>query len=42
MVVGFISLNPDKGEYVIRFVSNLRQVGGLLWGPPPIKLTATI
>jgi len=32
-------------HYVIKFVSNLRQVGGflrILWFPPPIKLTATI
>ena len=31
--------------YVIKFVSDLRQVGGflrVLWFPPPIKLTATI
>ena len=32
-------------HYVIKFVSNLRQVGGflrVLWFPPPIKLTAMI
>jgi hypothetical protein len=32
-------------HYVIKFVSHLRQVSGLLWVirfPPPIKLTATI
>ena len=32
-------------HYVIKFVSDLRKVGGLLWVllfPPPIKLTATI
>jgi len=32
-------------QYVIKFVSNLRQVGGflwVLWFPPPIKLAATI
>ena len=32
-------------HYVIKFVSDLQQVGGflwLLWFPPPIKLTATI
>ena len=32
-------------HFVIKFVSDLRQVGGffrLLWFPPPIKLTATI
>ena len=29
-------------HYVIKFVSNLRQVGGFLWFSPSIKLTATI
>ena len=32
-------------HYVIRLVSDLRQVSGFLWAfqfPPPIKLTATI
>jgi hypothetical protein len=32
-------------HYVIKFVSDLRQVGGFLWVlrfPSPIKLTATI
>jgi hypothetical protein len=32
-------------HYVIKFVSDLRQIGGFLWVlqfPPPIKLTATI
>jgi hypothetical protein len=32
-------------NYVIKFVSDLRRVGGFLWVlriPPPIKLTATI
>jgi hypothetical protein len=46
-----VSLNPAHGEvcliqhYVIKFVSDLRQVGCLLQVlrfPPPIKLTATI
>ena len=46
-----VSSNPVHGEvysiqhYVIKFVSNLRQVGGFLripGFPPPIKLTATI
>ena len=46
-----VSLNPDHGEvysiqhYVIKFVSDLRQVCGflrVLQFPPPIKLTATI
>ena len=57
MVVGFtttctvVSLNPTNSEvysiqhYVIKFVSDLRQVGGFLQVlrfPPTIKLTATI
>ena len=32
-------------HYVIKFVNNLRQVGGFLWVlrlPPPIKLTGSI
>ena len=46
-----VSLNPAHGEvysiqhYVIKFVSDLWQVGGFLrvtWFPPPIKLTTTI
>jgi hypothetical protein len=46
-----VSLNPVHGEvywirhYVIKFVSDLRQVSGflqVLQFPPPIKLTATI
>jgi len=46
-----VSLNLDQGEvyilqhYLIKFVSDLRQVGGFLQVlrfPPPIKLTATI
>jgi hypothetical protein len=45
-----VSSNLDQGEvynkyYVIKFVSDLQQVGGFLWVlrfPPPIKLTATI
>jgi len=46
-----VSWNPVYGEvytiqhYVIKFVSDLRQVGGFLRFlrfPPPIKLTATI
>jgi hypothetical protein len=45
------SSNPVHGEvysiqhYVIKFVSDLRQVGGflrILLFPPPIKLTTTI
>jgi len=43
-----VSLNPVYGElysiqhYVIKFVSNLRQVDGFLLFPRPLKLTATI
>jgi hypothetical protein len=46
-----VSLNPTDGKvypmqlYVIKFFSDLRQVGGfhrVLRFPPPIKLTATI
>jgi hypothetical protein len=43
-----VSSNPVHGEvysiqhYVIKFVSDLRQVGGFLQFPPPIKLTTTI
>ena len=46
-----VSSNPGNGEvypiqyYVIKFVSDLEQIGsflGVLWFPPPIKLTATI
>ena len=46
-----VSLNPLRGEvysiqsYVIKFVSDLRQVGDflcVLQFPPPMKLTATI
>jgi hypothetical protein len=46
-----VSSNPAQGEvysiqhYVIKFVRDLRQVGGVLRVfriPPPIKLTATI
>jgi hypothetical protein len=43
-----VSSNPAYGEvysiqhYVIKFVSDLRQIGGFLWFPPLIKLTATI
>jgi hypothetical protein len=42
-----VSSNPFIAiqHYVIKFVSDLRQVGGflwVLWFPPPIKLTATI
>ena len=42
-----VSSNPTRviQDYVIKFVSDLRQVGGFLRVlpfPPPIKLTATI
>jgi hypothetical protein len=46
-----VSLNPAHGkvysiqDYVIKFVSDLQQVGGFflaLCFPPPIKLTTTI
>jgi hypothetical protein len=46
-----VSSNPAHGEvysiqhFVIKFASDLRQVGGFLWVlriPPPIKLVATI
>ena len=32
----------EKQHYVIKCVSEFLQVGGFLWSPPPIKLTATI
>ena len=44
-----VSSNPTHDEvysiqlYLIKFVSDLRQVGGflrVLWFPPPMKLTA--
>ena len=46
-----VSANPAHGEmyfiqhYVIKFASDLQQIGGFLRvprSPPPIKLTATI
>ena len=43
-----VSANPANDEmysiqhYVIKFVSNMRQVGGFLWFPPSKKPTATI
>ena len=43
-----VSLNPAHSKvysiqhYVIKFVSDLRQVSGFLRFPPPIKVTATI
>ena len=43
-----MSSKPTEDElysiqyYVIKFATDLRQVGGFLRFPPPIKLTATI
>jgi hypothetical protein len=43
-----MSSNPVHGEvyliqhYVIKFVSDLRQVGGFLRFPPPLKMTTMI
>ena len=51
ITINVVSLNPTHGEgysvryYVIKFVSDLWQIYGLLQVPqfpPPIKLTATI
>ena len=43
IITEVVSSNPVPGKvYVIKFVSDLRQVGGFLQFPPPIKLTATI
>jgi hypothetical protein len=50
ITTNFVSLNPVHGEvylihYVLKFVSDLWQVGGflhVLWYPPPVKLIATI
>ena len=51
IITKVVSSNPAYGEvyliqhYVIKFVNDLRQVGGFLCVfrfPPPIKLTATI
>ena len=51
IITKVLSTNPVHGEvcliphYVIKFVSDLRQVGGflrILRCPPPKKLTATI
>jgi hypothetical protein len=46
-VVGFTTTYAisEYHHYEIKFVSDLRQIGGFLqvfWFPPPIKLTATI
>ena len=46
-VVGFtttykISVYHSIQHYAINFISDLRQVGGFLRFPPPIKLTATM
>jgi hypothetical protein len=43
-----VSSNPTHGEvyviqhYVIKFVSDMRQVSGVLRFPPPIQLSTTI
>jgi hypothetical protein len=51
ITTNFVSSNPTHGEvylkqhYVIKFVSDLWQVGGffrILWFPPLIKLIFTI
>ena len=51
MTINVVGSNPADGEvysiqrYVIKFVSDLRQVGGFIRAlrfPPPIKLTAMI
>jgi hypothetical protein len=51
ITTNIMSSNPVHGEvysiqhYVIKFISDLRQVGDFLWVlrfPPTIKLTATI
>ena len=48
MTTNVVSSNPAHGvvysiqHYVIKFVSDLRQVGGFLRFPPPVKLTAMI
>jgi hypothetical protein len=52
ITTNIVSLNPARGKvylmiqhYVIKLVSDLRQVGGVLqvpWFPPPIKLTTTM
>ena len=48
ITTNFVRSYPAHGEvywiqhYVIKFVSDLRQVGGFLPFPIPIKLTATV
>ena len=47
IITNIVSSKPTKAiqHYVIKIVSDLRQVGGFLWVlrfPPQIKLTATI
>ena len=48
IITNVVSSNPVHGEvysiqlYVIKFVSDLRQVSGFLWFSPQIKLTAMI
>ena len=48
LISNALNSDPIHGEmysiqhYVLKFVSDLPQVGGFLGFPPPIKLTATI
>ena len=48
ITINVVSSNPAHGEvysiqhYVIKFVSDLRQVNGFLRFPPLVKLTAMI
>ena len=47
IITNVVSSNPTQAiqHYVIKFVNDLRQVGGflrVLWFPLPIKLTAMI
>jgi len=45
MITNIVNYNPAHGEmysiqqYVIKFISDLRQVDGFFQFPPPIKLT---
>ena len=47
-MTNIVSSNPAHSEeysmlhQVIKFVSDLRLVGGFLWFPPPLEMTATI
>jgi hypothetical protein len=48
LTTNVVNLNPVHGEvyskqlYVIKFAGDLRQVGGFLRFPQPLKLTTTI